>query len=302
MGLFSFLNKNKQETADEDSGYVSRDDDESARARSKRASSAGEPAAKRGKTARAAADDPVLPEKKRARRRLVGAIALALAVAIGLPMVLDSEPKPLASDIDIRIPSKDKAVAQVQPRAEVRPPAPVAAADSLDKREEIVDVPKTTGAPVPLVTVPREVAEVRTPAVKPDTKPAKPEVKPLKPAEKPADKVADKPAAKPVKPEPKPEPKPVAKPDAERALAILEDKEVPAPAAQKYIVQVAALASQEKATELQTRLKDAGIPAFTQKGSGDLVRVRVGPFSKDEGEKVRAKLGKLGLSGSLVPN
>ncbi|HEY0064209.1 MAG TPA: SPOR domain-containing protein [Telluria sp.] len=296
MGLFSFLSKNKQETAGEDSGYVSRDEDESARARSKRASSAGEPAARRGKAARAAADDPVLPEKKRARRRLVGAIALALAVAIGLPMILDSEPKPLASDIDIRIPSKDKAVAQVQPaRTEARP-APVAAADTLDKREEIVDVPKTSAAPVPLVTVPREVAEVKPVTVKPAVKPdSKPELKPLA---KPAEKVADKPAVKPVKPEVKP----VLKPDAERALAILEDKEVPAAAPQKYIVQVAALASQEKATELQTRLKDAGIAAFTQKGSGDLVRVRVGPFSKDEGEKVRAKLGKLGLSGSLVPN
>ena len=50
-----------------------------------------------------------MPEKKRARRRLVGAIALALLVAVGLPMLLDSEPKPLSTDIDIRIPSKDKA-------------------------------------------------------------------------------------------------------------------------------------------------------------------------------------------------
>ncbi|UUZ47606.1 SPOR domain-containing protein [Massilia sp. B-10] len=63
--------------------------------------------------------------------------------------------------------------------------------------------------------------------------------------------------------------------------------------AQKYIVQVAALASQEKANELQTRLKEVSIPAFTQKGSGELVRVRVGPFSKDEGEKVRVRLSKL---------
>lgn len=290
MGLFSFLSKNKQETA-EDSGYVSRDDDDAvaARARSKRASSAGEPAARRGKAARAAADDPVLPEKKRARRRLVGAIALALAVAIGLPMILDSEPKPLASDIDIRIPSKDKAPAQAQPHPAARPAEPVAAADSLDKREEIVEAPKTSAAPVPLVTVPREVAEVLTAPAKP----VKGENKVEKKADKVADKAADKAAPKTVKPEPKP--------DAERALAILEDKPVPAPAAQKYIVQVAALASQEKADELQARLKEAGIPAFTQKGSGNLVRVRVGPFSKDEGEKIRARLGKLDLTGTLVP-
>lgn len=296
MGLFSFLNKNKQDTADDDSGYVSRDDDDAiaARARSKRASSAGEPAAKRGKDARAAAAaDPVLPEKKRARRRLVGAIALALAVAIGLPMILDSEPKPLATDIDIRIPSRDKAP----------PPPPVAAADTLDKREVIVEPPKPAvsapaPAPVPLVTLPREVAEVKTapvktehkPAVRADTKPAERHAD--KAADKVADKAADKPAVKPAAP----------KPDSERALAILEDKPLPAPANQKYIVQVAALASQEKANELQGKLKEAGIPAFTQKGAGELVRVRVGPFSKDEGEKIRARLVKLGLSGSLVPN
>jgi len=286
MGLFSFLNKNKQETADDDGGNVSRDDDDAiaARARSKRASSAGEPAAKRGKDARAAAAaDPVLPEKKRARRRLVGAIALALAVAIGLPMILDSEPKPLATDIDIRIPSRDKAP----------PPPPVAAADTLDKREEIVEPPKPAApapAPVPLVTLPRDVAEVKTAPVKTEHKPAA--RADLKPADKVADKVADKPPLKPALP----------KADSERALAILEDKPLPAPANQKYIVQVAALASQEKANELQGKLKEAGIPAFTQKGAGELVRVRVGPFSKDEGEKIRARLVKLGLSGSLVPN
>ena len=35
--------------------------------------------------------------ERRARRRLVGAVALVLAVVIGLPMVLDSEPKLLSS-------------------------------------------------------------------------------------------------------------------------------------------------------------------------------------------------------------
>ena len=104
MGLFSFGNKNKQETV-RDSGHFVKDDDAAfgERARSKRASHAGE-GARRGRGA-----DPVLPEKKRARRRLVGAIALALAAAVGLPMLLDSEPKPLADDIAIHIPSKEKA-------------------------------------------------------------------------------------------------------------------------------------------------------------------------------------------------
>ncbi len=296
MGLFSFLNKNKQDPVADEGSYVSRDDDDglSARARAKRASSAGEPAARRGKDTRAAAD-PVLPEKKRARRRLVGAIALALAVAIGLPMILDSEPKPLSNDIDIRLPSRDKA-----PPLDM--PAPVAASESLGDQEEIIEpvavAPAPAAAPAPAELSPsRQVSEVRTITPKPPAK-----VEP-KPAAKPEPKAV-------AKVEPKVDPKPVAaKPaapaDNARALAILEDKPAAAPSGQKVIVQVAALASQEKASELQSRLRDAGIMSFTQKGSGPsgpLVRVRVGPFAKEEADKVRARLVKMGLSPSVVPN
>ena len=45
--------------------------------------------------------------KKRARRRLVGAVALALFAVIVLPMVMDREPRPLSQDIQVRIPSQD---------------------------------------------------------------------------------------------------------------------------------------------------------------------------------------------------
>lgn len=285
MGLFSFLNKNKQETADEDSGYYSRADDDTvaARARSKRASSAGDPAPKRGKDAKAAAADPGLPEKKRARRRLVGAIALALAVAVGLPMLLDSEPKPLASDIAIQIPSKDKA-------APLPVPSNVPAADALDKREAIVEPPK---AAAPAVIAAPAVAEVTAPAAKPEAPKQEPKTA----------KVEAKPAVKPPVREDKPAAaaKPAANDDA-RALAILEGKANAD--AQKYVLQVAALASQEKVNELQGKLKDNGIKSFTQKGtSGEksVIRVRVGPFSKEEAEKMRTRLDKLGLSGSMIP-
>ncbi|MFT4174574.1 MAG: SPOR domain-containing protein, partial [Rhodocyclaceae bacterium] len=51
--------------------------------------------------------DAQLELKKRARRRLVGAVALALAAAIILPMVMDSAPKPTGNDLQIRIPSQE---------------------------------------------------------------------------------------------------------------------------------------------------------------------------------------------------
>ncbi|MFY9327625.1 MAG: SPOR domain-containing protein [Georgfuchsia sp.] len=51
--------------------------------------------------------DPSIDLKKRARRRLVGAVALALLAVIVLPVVMDSEPKPSGQDIQIRIPSRN---------------------------------------------------------------------------------------------------------------------------------------------------------------------------------------------------
>ena len=47
--------------------------------------------------------------RRKARRRLIGAIALTLAVVVVLPMVLDNEPKPAGRDIDLRIPDPDRA-------------------------------------------------------------------------------------------------------------------------------------------------------------------------------------------------
>jgi DedD protein len=311
MGLFSFLGKNKQDSSAEVSGrYTSADDMFAERARAKRASHAG------GGARRNSADDPVLPEKKRARRRLVGAIALALAAAVGLPMLLDSEPKPSAGDIAIQIPPKDKAAPLPMPAS----PAPaVAASDSVDKGEEIVEpAPASKSAAAPAANSARAVTEVqpaKTEPAKPPVerarpepgKPAPPHAEPAKPEHK------DKPAKVEPKPEPKEKPKAADKParapeDGARAIAILEGKEAAKPheaAGQKYVLQVAALGSQEKVAELQAKLREAGIHSFTQKlqrPGGELIRVKVGPFSREEAEKVRAQLSKLGLSGALSPS
>jgi DedD protein len=331
MGLFSFLSKNKQDRTTEDSGRFIRAEDEAIgeRARSKRASHNAD-----GGRRRPAAADPVLPEKKRARRRLVGAIALALAAAVGLPMLLDSEPKPLAGDIAIQIPSKEKAAPLPMPSE------PVAAADSVDAGEEIVEpsnaqskersVATVDTTPVAAPKAPPLRAELPKNAdagkseraaqepvvhlpvlrdpVKHEPKTA-PKPEPKVAEAKPADKTPPKAAAKPDVARHEDKPAPHARPgnDDSRALAILEDKSVKQEAAastQRFVVQVAALASQEKVTELQARLKGAGIQTFTQKQttpSGALIRVRAGPVNKDDAEKLRARLQGLGLSGTLVP-
>ena len=77
--------------------------------------------------------DEELELKKRARRRLVGAIVLVTAVAVILPMVLDSEPKPVSQNIDIQIPSPD--AGEFKPKA-----APAVKAAPEPQRIESADV------------------------------------------------------------------------------------------------------------------------------------------------------------------
>lgn len=238
--------------------------------------------------------DPVLPEKKRARRRLVGAVALVLAVVIGLPMVLDSEPKPLSDDLTIEIPSKDKPAAparsaptpEMPPKSGALQPATrVAAAAALDQKEELVEMP----------AVPKSVA----PAVAPAAPTKNPEPAPPRASVKPkADAKAD------AKAEPTVVVPTEKAGDGGRAKSILEAGNEPK--ASTYAVQVAALASTEKVNELRGKLKSAGIASYTQKittDNGERIRIRIGPLnSREEADKVRAKLIALGLNGTLVPS
>jgi DedD protein len=53
------------------------------------------------------ADFAVDELKRKARRRLVGAIVIALAAATILPLVLEQEQKPLGDDVSVQIPAID---------------------------------------------------------------------------------------------------------------------------------------------------------------------------------------------------
>ena len=46
--------------------------------------------------------------KRRARRRLVGAIALVVIAVVVLPVVLDQEPRPVTQTLTVEIPSQDR--------------------------------------------------------------------------------------------------------------------------------------------------------------------------------------------------
>jgi DedD protein len=274
MGLFSFFRKNQQQSSAGNSDFYSRADKEKPAGRKRRPG-----------TKREEAVDPMLPEKKRARRRLIGAIALVLAAVIGLPMILDSEPKPLADDIAIQIPSRDMPASIAHTPTASPQIANEAAVNTLSENEEVV--------------------ETATPA-KSDT--------PVKDAKADAKAAAPMKSAAVAEKIDTPEPKITAPPptkkadDAARARAILEGKSTgPATAktSGKIVLQVAALGSQDKVNELQKKLQGAGLKSYTQKvatASGEWIRVRIGPFANEaEAEKARAKLVKIGLNGKLVP-
>jgi DedD protein len=269
MSLFSFFRKNKQENASDEGAFHSRAEEESKAVRSRGKNSKS--------TRREPPADPVLPEKKRARRRLVGAIALVLAAVIGLPMLFDSEPKPLASDIAIEIPSRD----------ERREEAAVASSEPVEVVPELASSDNSPAPNSPVVVAPVPVPAAPTPAPAPVAKPA--------PATVPVPEVKPKASA------------PAKTHETARALALIEGRAEPKEEkkSEKFVIQVAALSTKEKVEQLQAKLKGAGINSYTQQiatASGPHTRIRVGPFaSREEAEKMRAKIMELGLNGKLVP-
>lgn len=240
-------------------------------------------------TENTAASDSDLQLKKRARRRLVGAVALALLAAIVLPMVMDHEPRPAQQDIQVRIPSQD--------------------AGSFTSRV----LPGTpTATPLP------PVAEAKKPEPKPE---AKPELKPVvepsaepvaapKPESKPVVEAAPKPVAKPEATKPETH-KPEAKPDTKSAEALRAEKilaggdaaktEAPKADNGQWVLQLGAYAEQGNVKVLQGKVKELGYPSYTEKVStpqGERIRVRAGPFSsKAAAEKAQARLKQIGAGG-----
>lgn len=123
--------------------------------------------------------DDELNLRRKARRRLIGAVALTLAVVVILPMVLDSEPKISGKDIDLSIPDPNRA-GKFVPRVVVSdvalPSASSAVVASPASPAEAPDVAK-------LIVVPSQQKKVATDKVQPATQ---------KPAET---RNADKPAS-----------------------------------------------------------------------------------------------------------
>ncbi|TCP12089.1 DedD protein [Crenobacter luteus] len=278
--------------------------------------------------------------RKRARRRLVGAVALVLVSTAVLWNVLGHIPnapmRPEKVEIAGQLASEP---AVVPPPAEALASAPAAVVPAPATELVASLPPEPAAAPA---AVPRPAAPAPAIASKPAPVPAAPPAAappadaspravappPAKPMPQAEAKPAPKPeaAAKPapaVKAEPRVEPTPA--PRAKDPAAILEGRadvapakpaapraERPEPAAVEqgkggngFAIQLAALSDPAKAEALRSRLAAAGVAAHFSKvttSKGEVTRVRVGPFaSRAEADATLRKLAGAGVTGIVVP-
>jgi DedD protein len=102
--------------------------------------------------------------RKRARRRLIGAITLAVVAVVVLPMVLDREPEPLTQAVDVRIPAKDKVPPLPEPPP--APPTPPAAPEKPAPAEKAATAPTAPPKPAPSAKAPEPAAKSPAPTAK----------------------------------------------------------------------------------------------------------------------------------------
>ena len=229
--------------------------------------------------------------KRKARRRLIGAIVLALAAATILPLLLEQEQKPLGDDVSVQIPPVDnsKFVNRLG-GGKAKDALPGAKAD-----------PVAAPAPRPA----------------PETPP------PASPAAPPAPAVAAAPPPSAIAAAPPPSAVTVAPPPSAVAAAPPPPAAAasPAPAppearpttgaqaaepanSEGFVVQLGAFTDNYGANALANKLKKIGYPAYTESvetSRGTLWRVRVGRYpSREAAVEARAKLKADGHNGMVA--
>ncbi len=229
--------------------------------------------------------------RRRARHRLIGAALLVLAGVIGFPLLFDTAPRPIAVDIPIEIPDKNK----TRPISIAASPAPTPAPES------------TVAQTVPAATP--KVPQTAPKAAEPSPKVPEPKEAVILPKLEEKEAVA---LVKPAQEATKKEAKPVSKETAEssdgaKAKALLEGNaaQKPAPVTEgRFVVQVGAFADAARAKEARTKLERAGMKTYTQvveTRDGQRTRVRVGPFSdKNDADKVASKIKALDLPAAIL--
>jgi len=230
--------------------------------------------------------------KKRARRRLVGAVAFASVVAVVLPMIMDHQPRQAVTEVEIRIPGQDE-----------KPFAPKFAVTPVDKAApQEQPVPADQAPAEPAATKPT-ARVIESSADKLDEKPA------AKAPEKPSDKAPEKSEKTAAKSEKTPE-KPAAaesSAEAKRAAAILAGQgSAPESLTAKsgdYVILIGAFANEENVKNLRAKLAEKNVKTYVEAldtPGGKKTRVRAGPFaSREAAEKALERMKQVGVSGVI---
>jgi len=206
------------------------------------------------------------PEQQRARHRLIGAAVLVLVAVVGLPRILDNKPKSVSNDIAVSI---------------------------------------VTSLPNPVVSTPalevKSVEKLET-KVAPDPAPKEKESPPVKAAPTPVTAAVTE-----AKTAPAPNKSPTLGLAAgEEVVASTTKSKTDAPTSSgKFVLQIGAFASEERAKGWIAKMKDQKIPNYVlNKNSADgtkLYVLRAGPFpDKDSAEAAEKKVKAMGLSPRLV--
>lgn len=206
--------------------------------------------------------DEELQLRRRARRRLIGAVVLATGLVVVLPMVLDREPRPVGGEINIRIPppDSDRFTSRVVP-------VPPSAAP---KGGETASAPKFSAA----------IGEKPSPAA-PEARPL-PESAPERESPKSAEATQRPPAAR--------------SPSAESPAAETRHGEF----AVQVVALADAEKVREVRAQIATAGLESYTETVTTK-KGKVTRVRTGPYpSRAAAEKARDRLKAAGLPGNVV--
>jgi DedD protein len=286
------------------------------------------PRAARGSTSDEGALDPSLPQKKRARHRLIGAIALCLLAVVLLPLVFESEPSRPASEVAIQIPSRDTPLPS---RGEPRATGTIEPAPPSDPPHDPAAEPAPVAAPSAPAAPAAEVAPAATAAAPAGTSAARaadPRPAPPKAAERnrPEAKASASGAAK-RSAQLEAAGKGGATVDeikqlADAALARAGSASAPqapaataptpsattaapkAPTGARYLVQVGAYSTDAGAKQALERVASSGLTGYTERiktDRGDRIRVRVGPFpSREAAEQARDRLKASGMEAALI--
>ncbi len=245
--------------------------------------------------------------KRRARRRLVGAIALIVFVVIALPIVLDREPKQVSQDLTIQIPSQDSGrfsgrLAPVQPEAIPKSvpetPLPAAMTGSTDS------VVKTEVKPESKADATIKVdakAESRLPEQAPGKSGATTSAvsKMDIPVQKQSSTLANAGSSHP-------QSETILRKDTSKlapSVPAAEGKPTkPVAVEQGFVVPLGVFTKADNIKQVRSKAAAAGLKTFSDPVEGsDRVRVRAGPFATREmAEQARDKLKSAGLTTGAV--